>query len=99
MTDGETLRLGIDLGTSAVKAVVIDADGAVVATGEAAFATRTDLPGQAEQAPRDWLLAVAEAVASLGNRRRRVAGIGLAGQLPTLVCLGEREPLGPAIAW
>ena len=34
-----------------------------------------------------------------GDWQRRIAGIGLAGQLPTLVCLGAEGPLGPAIAW
>jgi len=103
MTDA-ALRLGIDLGTSAVKAVVIDANGAVVASGDAGFPTIADEPGQAEQETRHWLEAAGAAVAAIGRQlggdwQRRIAGIGLAGQLPTLVCLGAAGPLGPAIAW
>jgi len=103
MTDA-ALRLGIDLGTSAVKAVVIDANGTVVASGDAGFPTIADEPGQAEQETRHWLEAAGAAVAAIGRQlggdwQRRIAGIGLAGQLPTLVCLGAAGPLGPAIAW
>ena len=103
MTDAP-LRLGIDLGTSAVKAAVLDESGEAVAGGEAAFPTIADQPGQAEQETRHWLEAAGAAVAETGrqlggNWQRRIAGIGLAGQLPTLVCLGEYGPLGPAIAW
>ena len=103
MTDAP-LRLGIDLGTSAVKAVVIDESGEAVASGEAAFPTIAEAPGQAEQETRHWLEAAGAAVAAIGRQlggdwQRRIAGIGLAGQLPTLVCLGAEGPLGPAIAW
>jgi sugar (pentulose or hexulose) kinase len=100
-----SLRLGIDLGTSAVKVVALDAAGDVLASAEAAFPTRSDLPGQAEQDTRDWLAATAAAVAAVGRDlgagwHERVAAIGLTGQLPTLVCIGaDGEPLGPAIAW
>jgi xylulokinase len=99
-----TLRLGIDLGTSAVKAVAIDAAGEIAAFGEATYQTYADLPGQAEQEPAHWLQAAAVAVGNIGSQLgpdwpRRLSAIGLAGQLPTLVCLGESGPLGRAIAW
>lgn len=97
-------RIGIDLGTSAVKVVALDMAGGVAATGEVAFSTRADLPGQAEQDSADWLAAVAAAVTMAGRDLEtgwtgRVSAIGLAGQLPTLVCLGEEKSLGPAITW
>src|SRR5262245_5955879 len=99
------LRLGIDLGTSAVKAVALDEAGKVVARGEAAFPTTCDAPGQAEQDTDDWLAATAAAVADVGRDlgagwQQRVFAIGLTGQLPTLVCIdADGAPLGPAIAW
>jgi len=98
------LRLGIDLGTSAVKVVLVDSARGPVATGEAAFETRSEALGEAEQAPRDWLAATAAAVAKAGagvesDWPQLVTGIGLAGQLPTLVALGVDGPLGNAIAW
>lgn len=97
-------RLGIDLGTSAVKVVAVDSAGQVAATGEAAFPTRSDLPGQAEQDTEHWLAAVAAATAEVGRAlgkgwSERVSAIGLAGQLPTLVCMGDDRALGPAITW
>jgi xylulokinase len=96
--------LGIDLGTSAVKAVAVDASGRVAASGEAAFPTRSELPGQAEQDPADWLSAVSAAVASIARNlgdgwQAQVCAIGLSGQLPTLVCMADGRPLGRAITW
>jgi xylulokinase len=98
------LTLGIDLGSSAVKAVAVAADGAVAAAREAAFPTIREPAGAAEQEPADWLAAAAAAVAALGPAlgpgwSQLVSGIGLAGQLPTLVCLGESAPVGRAVTW
>jgi sugar (pentulose or hexulose) kinase len=98
------LKLGIDLGTSAVKAAVIDSSGNVLASGESAYPTYSELPGQAEQEPNRWLQGAAMAVGNLDGQlgsawRARSVSIGLAGQLPTLVCLDESAPLGRAIAW
>ena len=99
-----SLRLGIDLGTSAVKAVAIDRAGTVVASGESAYPTHAELPGQAEQEPSHWLQAAAIAVGNVNSQLGPVwswqlTSIGLTGQLPTLVCLGESGPLGRAIVW
>src|SRR5277367_1773712 len=98
--------LGLDLGTSALKAVLTDARGAVLAQASAAIATLSGTPGQAEQDPADWLAAAAQAVAAIGeslreNRswRTQLKVIGLAGQLPTLVVLGPRAAEGRAITW
>ncbi len=102
------LALGLDLGTSAAKLVALDAAGRIAASGTAEFATTSQLPGQAEQAPADWLRALADAAAGLRRELAAAArssgpdefvAIGLAGQLPTLVCLGKDSPLGPAITW
>lgn len=98
------LFLGLDLGTSSVKAVVIDADSAVLALGQAAYPTVSDRPGQAEQDTASWMQAAAAAVgevaAMIGAEAvAAISAIGLTGQLPTLVCLGKAGPLGPAIAW
>lgn len=101
------LTLGLDLGTSAVKVVALDGDGAVLATGAGSFPTFSALPDQAEQDPADWIAALAHAVVALDRTlagqvpdwRDRVAAIGLTGQLPTLVCLGARGVIGRAITW
>jgi xylulokinase len=100
--------LGLDLGTSAVKVAAIDQDGAVLGEGAAGFPTVGTLPQQAEQQTADWLSAASGAMRSLGQNlevslggdwSERIAGIGLTGQLPTLVCLDDSGPMGAAITW
>jgi xylulokinase len=101
------LALGLDLGTSALKAALVGADGRVLASGEAPVITLSTAAGAAEQDTQQWLAAARGAVAELAKTAdacapqwlARVSAIGLAGQLPTLVVLGERGPLGPAITW
>ena len=66
--------------------------------------SRTPFPDWAEQDPRDWLAAalksVRQAVSAAGIAPRQVAGVGLTGQMHSLVCLDERgQPLRPAIIW
>jgi len=105
--DRSTLTLGLDLGTSAVKAVVLDPEGRTLATGTSPFATASREPGQAEQAVADWTAAVERACTELDRAlapqapgwRERAAAVGVAGQLPTLVCGRGDAPLGAAITW
>jgi xylulokinase len=102
-----SIHLGLDLGTSAVKLVALKGNELVGAAG-APFPTDSTAPRQAEQHCADWLNATRAAFASLDKAlaaaglrdwRRDVQSVGLTGQLPTLVCLGARGPLGPAITW
>lgn len=101
------LTLGIDLGTSAVKAVALDCAGRVAASAAKPFDTLSDVPGAAEQEPTDWITAVREVCAALraalgpseATWRESVAAIGLAGQLPTLVCGAGEHALGRAVTW
>ena len=101
------LVLGIDLGTSAVKVAAIDGAAAVAASASRSFATKAQLRSAAEQDPADWMRAVADSCsdlrAALGTSeadwRAAIVAIGLAGQLPTLVCGVSEKPLGPAITW
>ena len=103
----DTLTLGIDLGTSAVKVIALDAQGEVLAGGSGVFPTDSALPGQAEQSPGDWLAALEQAMTGLDHGlqsrvpqwRGRVEAIGLAGQMPTLVCMGDDGPIGAAVTW
>jgi len=101
------LALGLDLGTSAFKAALLTAQGRVLASGEAPVLTLSTAPGEAEQDPSQWLTAAGRAVSALAKAadaaephwRARVAAVGLTGQLPTLVVLGEQGELGTAITW
>ncbi|MDR3373095.1 MAG: xylulokinase, partial [Ancalomicrobiaceae bacterium] len=99
-----SLYLGIDIGTSAVKALVVDGDERLLAEAEIALALSRPEPGWAEQDPDAWWQATCEAIASLratlGARLSDVAAIGLSGQMHGAVLLGSDDrPLAPAILW
>jgi len=94
--------LGIDLGTSAVKAVLTDEAGAVLEQSGAALRLSTPQALWSEQDPEDWWLAVDSAVSTLGTRRdlSAVRAIGLAGQMHGAVLLDRGDAvLRPAILW
>jgi xylulokinase len=93
--------LGIDIGTSGVKAVVIAADGRVVGQGTAALTASRPRPLWSEQDPDDWWRATEAAVCAIDpDVRRAVRGIGIAGQMHGATLLGaDDRPLRPAILW
>ena len=93
--------LGIDVGTSGVKAVIVSASGAVVAQATAPLSVSRPAPLWSEQGPDDWWAATQAAVLALDPvQRARVAGIGLAGQMHGATLLGaDDRPLRPAILW
>jgi xylulokinase len=93
--------LGIDIGTSAVKAVVLDEHGAVVAQGTAALTVQRPRPLWSEQDPDAWWQATTAAVQAVApDVRRAVRGIGVAGQMHGATLLGpDDRPLRPAILW
>ena len=94
--------IGLDLGTSGLKAVALGASGAILARAGAAYPTHQPVAGAYEQDPGDWLRAVQRAVAGLARAvpARRWRAIGLSGMLPTLVTLGpDGLPTGPAVTW
>jgi len=98
------IYLGIDLGTSSVKAVLVDADDAVLAGASVPLEVQRPRPGWSEQDPRRWWEATLEAVDRLQAEAPRVlaatVGIGLSGQMHGAVLLGEGEAvLRPAILW
>jgi xylulokinase len=95
--------LGIDVGTSGLKAVLLDADGRTVDEATASYALRTPRPGRAEQDPEDWWAATCRAVGELwarGQSAHNVEAVGLTGQMHSLVLLDEAGAvLAPAILW
>jgi xylulokinase len=92
------LVVGVDLGTQSCKAVLCDERLAVLAEHQVPVATHHPQPGWAEQDPRAWDAAVAEAIAAVW--RDGVAAIGLAGQLDGCVPVdGRGEPVGRALIW
>lgn len=94
------MYLGIDLGTSAVKAVLIDDHQQVIGTGHGRLSVSNPQSGWSEQQPADWIAATKAALSDLGQPLRQVAGIGLSGQMHGAVCLdANNEVLRPAILW
>ena len=96
--------LGIDLGTSSVKALLLDAQHRVVATADAPLGMSRPHPHWSEQHPHDWWAALDIAIRELKSRAPQalaeVSGIGLSGQMHGAVVLDERrEVLRPAILW
>jgi xylulokinase len=94
--------LGIDLGTSGAKALLVDASGGVLASGRATLDLVAEEPLQAEQDAEAWWCAVVEAVQAClaGAGRARVAAVGLTGQKHALLPLdADDRPLGRAILW
>jgi xylulokinase len=98
------MYLGLDLGTSAVKATLIDDAQAVVGSSSAPLEVSRPHPGWSEQNPRDWLAAAERAVDALHAEHAQalaaVRGIGLSGQMHGATLLDERdEPLRPCLLW
>ncbi|WP_299329496.1 xylulokinase [Parasphingopyxis sp.] len=93
--------LGIDIGTSSVKALLIDSDGAIAAQAEAPLAVSRPQPLWSEQDPEDWWTATECAALDLpGALRKSVHGIGLSGQMHGATVLGADDAvLRPAILW
>ena len=77
--------LGIDVGTSATKAIVCDDRGRVLATGSAPHTLRTPRPGWTEQDPGEWWRATVDAcrgaIADAGGDASEIRAIGLSGQM------------------
>ena len=95
-TDGTLV--GIDVGTTSVKALAISTTGEIIAKAEEEYPVSMPAPGWSEQDPEDWWRATEAALGRLGADR--VLGIGLSGQMHGLVLLDDRmRVLRPAILW
>lgn len=100
----KSLLIGLDLGTSALKAGLFTLTGERLALEHAPYPLYAPQPGWAEQDPNDWWTAAAGVLRALAAAARdaggRIAAIGLAGQTPGHVLLGpDGEALGRAIIW
>ncbi|WP_430474112.1 xylulokinase [Thalassospira lucentensis] len=96
--------LGIDVGTSAVKALLIDENSATVAEADIPLSVSTPHPFWSEQNPADWWQATLGAIDALTAQNptaiAATRAIGLSGQMHGATLLGaDDKPLRPAILW
>ncbi|MBQ8015363.1 MAG: xylulokinase, partial [Clostridia bacterium] len=94
--------IGIDLGTSSVKLLLVNSCGEILNEISKEYAVFYPQPGWSEQNPVDWWEAVTEGVAELTSSfdKSLIAGIGCGGQMHGLVALDENDcVIRPAILW
>jgi xylulokinase len=96
--------LGIDVSTTATKALLVDGAGQVVATASTEYPFETPKPLWSEQDPALWwdgaVRSIRAVLAGAGITGEQVSGLGLTGQMHGLVLLDEKgEVLRPAILW
>lgn len=96
------LFIGIDLGTSAVKLLLMEGSGKIHNTVTKEYPLEFPQPGWSQQNPEDWHTAVLEGIPELlrGFDASQVAGIGCGGQMHGLVVLDKDDNIiRPAILW
>ena len=94
--------IGVDLGTSAVKLLLVDEDGSIVKSVSEEYPLYFPHPGWSEQNPADWWDAVRKGLTALLTDvdPAQVAGVGVGGQMHGLVALDENDNvIRPAILW
>ncbi|MBQ3481534.1 MAG: xylulokinase, partial [Oscillospiraceae bacterium] len=94
--------IGIDLGTSAVKLLLVDARGQILGEVTKEYPLSFPQPGWSEQNPEDWWKAVQHGILQLTEHvdKSEIRGIGVGGQMHGLVALDEQDRvIRPAILW
>ena len=96
--------IGLDIGTSGVKCILIDTNGTVVASATKGYPLYTPRPGWAEQDPEDWWQAVVEGLKDILSTAEidaaDIVGVGFSGQMHGLVALDENDQvIRPSILW
>jgi len=96
--------LGLDLGTSALKGLVFDEKGKLIATASADYSLAIPKPGYSEQEPEDWkqatLLVIEALIEKTPQLKKELVGISFSGQMHSLVLLDEQnQVIRPAILW
>lgn len=98
----EMLYIGIDLGTSAVKLLLMDETGDIKKVVSREYPLFFPQPGWSEQRPEDWFTQAMDGLKELTAEcdRSQVAGISFGGQMHGLVVLdADAQVIRPAILW
>lgn len=96
------MYIGADLGTSALKLLLVGSDGKILNTVSKSYAVYYPNPGWSEQNPEDWWDAFVSGVLELTNSfdLKKICGLSVAGQMHGLVILDENDSvIRPAILW
>lgn len=99
---GEPVTVGVDVGTTGVKAVVVTADGRVLGEAGQEYPTSFPAPNAAEQDPSAWWSASGAVIRAVLSRAGavEVAAVGVSSQAPTvLVVDADGEAVRPALTW
>ena len=94
--------IGIDLGTSAAKFLLMDESGAIVNVVSKEYPLEFPQPGWSQQNPQDWRKAMLDGIPELiaGVDASQIAGVGSGGQMHGLVVLDDQDNvIRPAILW
>ena len=94
--------IGIDLGTSAVKLLLMQGDGSILKVVNREYPISFPKPGWSQQEPEDWYRETMAGIKELlwGRDKSEVAGISFGGQMHGLVVLDEEDAvIRPAILW
>ena len=99
-----SMILGIDVGTSGTKAIVVTPSGTVAGVGHGPYAPHLPRSGWSEQPPDDWWngvrVAIRRACTDAACDPNEIDAVGLAGQMHGLVAIdGSQRPIRPAILW
>ena len=98
------MYLGLDLGTSGIRALLVDDLGTVLGQADASLATHRPFAGWSEQSPSAWITGLRHVVSSIGKQSPKefeaLRGIGLSGHMHGATLLDEHDvPLRPCILW
>lgn len=94
--------LGIDVGTSGLKAALVGDDGRLLATADEPYPISTAVPGRVEADPREWITAAEMATVRVLSDVAEVTvpAMGVSGQMHGVVLCDESgRPVAPAILW
>lgn len=96
--------IGLDLGTSALKGLVVNKNGDVLAKASADYPLIHEKPGYSEQHPSDWIKATNKVLTQLNENvhdlQEKLVGLSISGQMHGLVTLDENhQVVRPAILW
>ncbi|MCX7608086.1 MAG: FGGY-family carbohydrate kinase [Anaerolineales bacterium] len=98
----KSLLLGIDIGTTATKAILCDLEGRILSEAEAPATLQAPHPAWAEEDPEEWWQNIPQVVygclRASGHKADEIAAVGVSGMVPTLILLDEAgKVLRPSI--